>query len=168
MTLFWNNLHQVRAEPKDWKAVKFWTYSDSVVFSPLCWLDQIRIFNICVFTFWVLSCDVRYDFRKQMMFGSSLPPVVYRRLMSYLRYLCLFAYSGDQDILCCVFVLFFFVLCTLCCHFLWIVNVFAVPSVFSNVYLSTKYYHFIITDARTYYLSVKDWTNANYDGVFIF
>jgi hypothetical protein len=55
---------------------------------------------------------------------SSLPPVVCRRarvlftlcvsvegLVSYLRYLCLFAYSGVQHILCCVFVLFFFVLC---------------------------------------------------------
>ena len=30
-------------------------------------------------------------------------------LMSYLRYLCLFADSGVQHILCCVFVLFFFV-----------------------------------------------------------
>jgi len=42
--------------------------------------------------------------------------------MSYLRYLCLFAYSDIQHILCCVFVLFFFVLCTLCYQFLWIVN----------------------------------------------
>ena len=33
--------------------------------------------------------------------------------MSYLRYLCLFAHSGVQHILCCVFVLFVFVLCTL-------------------------------------------------------
>jgi len=31
-------------------------------------------------------------------------------LMSYLRYLCLSAYCGLQHILCCVFVLFFFVL----------------------------------------------------------
>ena len=30
--------------------------------------------------------------------------------MSYLRYLCLFVHSGVQHILCCVFVLFFFVL----------------------------------------------------------
>jgi hypothetical protein len=44
------------------------------------------------------------------MYGSSLPPVVCR--MSYLRYLCLFTYSGVQRILCCVF-LFLFVLCTL-------------------------------------------------------
>jgi hypothetical protein len=42
-------------------------------------------------------------------------------LMSHLRYLCLFAQSGDQHILCCVFVLFF-VLCTLCCQCLWIVH----------------------------------------------
>jgi hypothetical protein len=51
--------------------------------------------------------------------------------MSYLRYLCLFAYSGVQHIVLCfcfVFLrivysmlpvsLFFFVLCTLCCQFL--------------------------------------------------
>ena len=30
--------------------------------------------------------------------------------MSYLRHLCLFAHSGVQPILCCVFVLFVFVL----------------------------------------------------------
>jgi lipopolysaccharide export LptBFGC system permease protein LptF len=30
--------------------------------------------------------------------------------MSYLRHLCLFAHSGVYHILCCVFVLFFFVL----------------------------------------------------------
>ena len=35
-----------------------------------------------------------------VMFGSSLPPVVCRRC--YLRYLCLFMYSGVQHILCYV------------------------------------------------------------------
>ena len=40
--------------------------------------------------------------------------------MSYLPYLCLFTYSGVQHILCCVLALPFFVLCTLCCQFLWI------------------------------------------------
>ena len=41
--------------------------------------------------------------------------------MSYLRYICLFAHCGLQHILCCVFDLFFsFVLCTICCQFLWI------------------------------------------------
>ena len=43
-------------------------------------------------------------------------------LMSYLRYLCLLAHSGVQHILCCVFVLFFFGFCALCCQFLWIVH----------------------------------------------
>ena len=44
------------------------------------------------------------------------------RLMSYLRYMCLLAYGGVQHILCFVFVLFVFVLCTLSCQFLWIVH----------------------------------------------
>ena len=43
-------------------------------------------------------------------------------LMSYLRCLCLFAHSGVQHILCCAFVLFFFVLSALYCWFLWIVH----------------------------------------------
>ena len=73
---------------------------------------------LCVFTFWVPCCDVRYNFRIETMIGSSLPP----GLMSYLRYLSLFVYSGVQHILCCVFGWFFFVLCTLCCQFLWIVH----------------------------------------------
>jgi hypothetical protein len=42
--------------------------------------------------------------------------------MFYLRYLYLFVHSGVQHILCCVFVLFVFVLSILCCQFLWIVH----------------------------------------------
>jgi len=42
--------------------------------------------------------------------------------MSYLRYLCLLAYSGTQHILCCGFALFFIVFPSLCCQFLWIVH----------------------------------------------
>jgi len=57
--------------------------------------------------------------------------------MSCVHYLCLFAQSGVQHILCCVFVLFVFVLClvysmlpvSLDCLFL------ITPSVLSNVYL---------------------------------
>jgi hypothetical protein len=90
---------------------------------------------LCVITFWVPCCDVRYDFHIKTLFGPSLPPVVFvGGLVSYLHYLCLFAHSCVQHILCCVFVLFFFVLCTLCCQFLWIVH-FYYPSIFSNVYL---------------------------------
>jgi hypothetical protein len=43
-------------------------------------------------------------------------------LMSYLRYLSLFTYNDVQHILCCGFVLFLFVLCTLCYKILWIVR----------------------------------------------
>ena len=34
---------------------------------------------LCIFTFWVPCCDVRYDFRIETMFSSSLPSVVWRR-----------------------------------------------------------------------------------------
>ena len=58
------------------------------------------------------------------LFGSSLPPVVCKRFMSYIRYLCLFAHTH----------IMFFFLClvspvSLDCPFL------IAPSVFSNVYL---------------------------------
>ena len=39
-------------------------------------------------------------------------------LMSYLRYVCSFSYSGVNNRLCYVFLLSVFVLCTLCCKFL--------------------------------------------------
>jgi hypothetical protein len=76
---------------------------------------------LCVFTYWIPYCDVHYDFRIKTIFGTSLPLVV----KSYLRYLC------------CVFLLFFFVLylvypmlpVSLGCPFL------IAPSVLSNVYI---------------------------------
>ena len=43
-------------------------------------------------------------------------------LMSYIRYVCLSVYNGIQHILCYVFALFFVVLCTVCCQFIWIVH----------------------------------------------
>jgi hypothetical protein len=69
------------------------------------------------------------------MFGSSVSPVIGSR--AYLRYVCLFAQSGVQHIMCCVFIMCVFVLClvysmlpsSLDCPF------FITPSVFSNVYL---------------------------------
>ena len=44
---------------------------------------------LCVFTFIVPCCAVRYDFHIKTMFGSSFPPVVSRRARVYLRYMCL-------------------------------------------------------------------------------
>ena len=36
--------------------------------------------KVFVFTFWVPYCGVHYDFRIKNMFGSSLPPVVCRKV----------------------------------------------------------------------------------------
>ena len=55
--------------------------------------------------------------------------------MPCLRCLCLFAYSGDQHILCCVFALFYF---RFVCRVLPIsldCPLLIAPSVFSNIYL---------------------------------
>ena len=76
------------------------------------------------FQFFVLSyyVSLRSEFRVAMSVTISAYKERYvrlylqlfvGRLMSYLRFLCSFAYSGVQHIFCCVFVLFFFVLCML-------------------------------------------------------
>ena len=59
-----------------------------------------------------LRSELCCDFRIKVMLG----------FMSYLRYLCLIAHSRAEHVLCCVLVLFFFVLCTLFSQFIWIVN----------------------------------------------
>jgi len=59
------------------------------------------------------------------MYDNMSKKRIYRKIWKityYLRYLCLFTYSGVQHILCCVFVFHVFVLCTLFCQFLWIVH----------------------------------------------
>ena len=92
---------------------------------------------LCVLTFLIPCCDVRYDFRIITMFGSSLSPVVCRGdgFMSNLRYLCLLRHSSVQHILCCV--LFVIVLCLV--YLVLPVSLdgsFAIASsVFSNIYL---------------------------------
>ena len=53
--------------------------------------------------------------------------------MSYLHYLCLFAIVVSNHILCCVFAVFFLVLCNLCCQFFMDCPVLISLSVFSNV-----------------------------------
>jgi hypothetical protein len=64
------------------------------------------------------------DFWKTIMFGSSLPPVVCMRA-HFIFKLYVFVSAllyPTHIVLCCVFVLFFFVLCALYCKFLWIVH----------------------------------------------
>ena len=74
---------------------------------------------LCVFTFWVPCCDVRYDIRIKTMFGSYLPPVVCRRAHDSFT-LFVFAYAEctwcpAHYVLCFLFCLFSsFVLLTDC------------------------------------------------------
>jgi hypothetical protein len=49
-------------------------------------LRRTLVPHVIVFTFRVKCCDIRYDFCLKNMFNSSFPPVVCRRLISYLRY----------------------------------------------------------------------------------
>jgi hypothetical protein len=68
-----------------------------------------------------------YDFDLGIVPTSSCLQV------SYLCYLCLFAYKGVQHTLCCVFVLFFFVVYPMLSVSMDVPLLIA-PSVFSNVY----------------------------------
>jgi hypothetical protein len=93
-----------------------------------CWDPCCSFFYFFYLSYYVALCS---EFRAMMSVTISanirFSVRVYLQLfvgrsMSYVLYLCLFAYSGVQDILCCVFALIFFVLCTLCCKFRWILH----------------------------------------------
>ena len=94
------------------------------------------------FTFWVPCCDVRYDFHIKTMFGSSLSPVVCRRVHIIFTLFVRMPIVGYSTY--CVVCLWFFLWVfsssllpvSLYCRF-WIA-----PSVFSNVYLSMYLYIF--------------------------
>jgi hypothetical protein len=83
--------------------VKFSFTCSNIPTASACGVSISQLIRYVIARFLSLCCDVRYDFRMEAMFGSSLPPVVCRGLLSYLRYLCLFACDGVQHILCCVF-----------------------------------------------------------------
>jgi len=72
------------------------------------------------------------------MVGSSLPPVFVEGIVSYLRYLSLFAHRGVKYILCCVF-------CFVCLRLVFCVpnvasfsglSILDCRSVFFNLYLN--------------------------------
>ena len=65
---------------------------------------------VCVFTYIVPCCDVRYDFHIKTIFGSSLLPVICRMDHVLFTLFVLALRIVAQHILCCVFVLFLFVL----------------------------------------------------------
>jgi len=81
--------------------------------------------------------NLHYDFRIKCSVRLYLQLFVGEH-MSYWAYLCLFAYSGVQHILCWVFVCFVFVLCTLCCQFLWIVH-FGLPHWYSITFIYIRF-----------------------------
>ena len=76
------------------------------------WFSENHCPLYSVFSFWL---PFRYLHVCDFSIIKSL--VLCRGLMSYLHCVCLFMYSGHrvQHILCCVSVLFLFVLCTQCC-----------------------------------------------------
>ena len=74
---------------------------------------------ICAFTSWVPYFDICYGFRIKTMFGSTLPPIVCQGEGGVVIFACV--YWCPTHIVLCLNVLFFFVLCTKCCQFLWIV-----------------------------------------------
>ena len=100
------------------------------VISVLCIVSTVACISGLLITDWL------YGFPLILFVGGLIP---------YLRYLCVLAYSGVQHILCCVFVLFVFVLpFSLDCPFLF------ASSVFSNVYLQ-MFFHNYMTKLFTCY-----------------
>jgi len=129
-------------------AICWWEELDDDIFwwglccSSFCFFFFVCV-ELCVFTFWVSGCDVRYYFRIKTIFGSSFPPVVCRGAH------VLFTNSGVQHIMRCVFVLFFFVLCTLCCQFPWIVHFWLLLRYSLTLSLIRTYTYVLITDSST-------------------
>ena len=97
------------------KEVPFLVFNDtyiSVFWWGLCCSSLVFcVVLLCVFTFWLPCCDVRYEFRIKGMIDLSLAPVD----CVCLCWLYLFTCGVVQHILCCVFR-------RLCCQFLWIVH----------------------------------------------
>jgi hypothetical protein len=69
-------------------------------------------------------------------------------IVFYLRYLCFFAHSDVQHILCWVLNLLVFFLFTLCCQFLWIV-LFWLPLRYSPTFILGLYINFVLAKAYT-------------------
>ena len=105
-------------------------------------LKQLHSFfslnNASIFPFYGVLCLCKFRSRNYLPFVSTVQPVFFGgvrvdHLCSFLRCpiicryvlsscdFCLLSYSFVQHIFCCVFDLFFFVLCTLYCQVFWIV-----------------------------------------------
>ena len=82
----------------------------------------------------VLWCSLRFRQKNEVrfVFTSSCLYV----LFTWFVFVC-----GVQHILCCVFDLFFFVLCALCCRFLWIVHFWLLPLQYSLTFNFFQLYY---------------------------
>ena len=93
---------------------------------------------LCVFSLCVPCYDFRSDSRMKTMFGSSLPPVIFRRFMFYLRYLCLLRIMVSNEY--CLLLLFCF--SSSCVSnvaiFFWIVHCW-LPSIFVTIQFAYMY-----------------------------
>jgi len=82
----------------------------------------------------VINTNSEYEYLLHFYLPISLA-ILPAGLMTYLRYLCWFAYSGVPLVLCCVLVFVFIVLCILCMLPVSLYCPFSIASsVFSNVY----------------------------------
>jgi len=132
--MFWNNKSIMYIAYANVKVI--WTDTDEYWYLNWYWINRLfggvsiaHLLNIClccpVMCFNVLSsvlwCPLWFPNINYVRFLLNLQLVV-GGLMSYLRYLWLPVNSGVQCMLCCVFALFFFVLCTLCCQLFWIIH----------------------------------------------
>ena len=88
------------------------------VLTPSCLYEgSCLIYVICVRLYPQLFVGGLVSYLRYLC--SSLPPVVCMRARVLFTLFVLFWLSGVQHIWHCVFVLLCFVLCTLCCQFLW-------------------------------------------------
>jgi len=125
----------------------------------ICTIIWLVLFLCClIMCLYVLSsvlwCPLRFPYKT--MFDSSSPVFLYER--SYLRYVCLFAYSGAQRILCCGFFILRLVYPTLPVSLDCPLVV--VPSVFSKMYWTHLFLRRVLPEMLTFLRSKYLWTES--------
>ena len=104
------------------KLNRFWLFWFTCCRKILKWFGFPVFYAVllCILTFWVPCCDVRYDFRIKEMFGSSLPPVVCR--MAHVLFMLCVLFVFVLWCLTHIVLCFCYVFSSSCCQFLWIVH----------------------------------------------
>jgi hypothetical protein len=106
-----------------------------IIHSLNVWIILMYNILLCVFTFWVPCCDVRYDLRIRIRFSSSLPPVVCMGGSCLIHIICVCLHTmmsklGTHIVFCfvCLCLVYPILPVSLECPIL------IAPLVFSNVY----------------------------------